>query len=211
MSKAGFFFWPKLVPGAKGSEDDTSVCFQCGLALDGWEEADDPREEHSKRRPECPFIKNGISIRPCSFEFILSMKPDLNAVTHISARPAGSVIPNSKFKIPTVPNPPAKKPRQSKIPPNPYVKAFEDKKFNPKAISAKMEPPPATPKKETLPQIAVSGASLIVGLEAVVADEQKLDLTVEDFLGTLVLRRLEKFDLHTQKLLETFDNSIGSL
>lgn len=38
MAKAGFFFWPKLE-----SEDDTAVCVQCGLALDGWEPNDDPR------------------------------------------------------------------------------------------------------------------------------------------------------------------------
>lgn len=40
MSKAGFFYWPKL---EDIDEDDTAVCVQCGLALDGWEPNDDPR------------------------------------------------------------------------------------------------------------------------------------------------------------------------
>ncbi len=34
---AGFYHFPK----ADG--DDTCICYQCGLALDGWEESDDPR------------------------------------------------------------------------------------------------------------------------------------------------------------------------
>jgi hypothetical protein len=98
MSRAGFFYWPKLIPTKQ--VDDTGICFQCGLALDGWEAGDDPRIEHAKRRPECPFVKNSVAIRPCSFEFLLANKPDLNAVTHISARP--QVKPtDKKFQLPT--------------------------------------------------------------------------------------------------------------
>lgn len=38
MAKAGFFFWPR----GEDEEDDTAICVQCGLALDGWEPNDDP-------------------------------------------------------------------------------------------------------------------------------------------------------------------------
>lgn len=36
LVRAGFYHYPK----ADG--EDTCICFQCGLALDGWEESDDP-------------------------------------------------------------------------------------------------------------------------------------------------------------------------
>lgn len=88
MARAGFFFWPKLQ--SKGHRDgiitdDTAICFQCGLALDGWEVEDDPHYEHARRRPECPFILKGVALHPCSYEFLLASKPDITAVTHISA------------------------------------------------------------------------------------------------------------------------------
>lgn len=86
MAQAGFFYWPRSTSHRAAERDDTSICFQCGLALDGWEEEDNPRQEHAKRRPECPFIKSGVAIRPCSFEFLLASQPDLNAVRHISAK-----------------------------------------------------------------------------------------------------------------------------
>ena len=98
MARAGFFYWPKLLP-TKSQVDDTAVCFQCGLALDGWEPGDDPHHEHTKRRPECPFVKNAVAIRPCSFEFLLASKPDLNAVRHISARPQARPS-DKKFQLP---------------------------------------------------------------------------------------------------------------
>lgn len=37
MAAAGFYYWP-LNP-----QDDTAMCFQCDLALDGWEPTDNPR------------------------------------------------------------------------------------------------------------------------------------------------------------------------
>lgn len=37
LVEAGFYHFPKT------DGDDTCICYQCGLALDGWEEADDPR------------------------------------------------------------------------------------------------------------------------------------------------------------------------
>lgn len=82
--------------------DDTAVCFQCGLALDGWEEGDDPHNEHAKRRPDCPFVKKGIALHPCSFEFLLGSKPDINAIRHISSSSAVATKDAStdKFKLP---------------------------------------------------------------------------------------------------------------
>ncbi|XP_018018393.1 baculoviral IAP repeat-containing protein 5 isoform X2 [Hyalella azteca] len=50
MAAAGFYF-----AGSK-SEPDLACCFVCLKELDGWEEEDDPWEEHS-RRGECDFIK----------------------------------------------------------------------------------------------------------------------------------------------------------
>ncbi|KIN08425.1 hypothetical protein OIDMADRAFT_187821 [Oidiodendron maius Zn] len=36
--------------------DDTATCTYCSLALDGWEQADKPLDEHYKRSPDCPFF-----------------------------------------------------------------------------------------------------------------------------------------------------------
>ena len=81
--------------------DDTAVCFQCGLALDGWEEGDDPHLEHAKRRPECPFVKKGVALHPCSFEFLLGSKPDTNAIRHISSSSTNARDTSAgKFKLP---------------------------------------------------------------------------------------------------------------
>lgn len=37
LAAAGFFHFPK------SDTDDTCICYQCGLALDGWENDDDPQ------------------------------------------------------------------------------------------------------------------------------------------------------------------------
>ncbi len=37
LAEAGFFYFPK------SDGDDTCICYQCGLALDGWEANDDPQ------------------------------------------------------------------------------------------------------------------------------------------------------------------------
>lgn len=84
MSQAGFFLWPKLDLDSEFAKtldnfDDTAICFQCGLALDGWDPSDDPLYEHARRRPNCPFIvsnKNGQQsvVHPCAFELLFSMK-----------------------------------------------------------------------------------------------------------------------------------------
>ncbi len=50
MSQAGFVY------ASDGKGDDKAECFYCHLALDGWEEDDDPRMEHMKRSPDCIFL-----------------------------------------------------------------------------------------------------------------------------------------------------------
>ncbi|KAI1798134.1 hypothetical protein LXA43DRAFT_10498 [Ganoderma leucocontextum] len=55
MAKAGFL----CIPTEAG--DDTSLCLYCELSLSGWDDDDDPYEEHVKRdkkkQTSCPFIK----------------------------------------------------------------------------------------------------------------------------------------------------------
>lgn len=47
MAKAGFIFQP--LP----SNPDNVSCFLCNKALDGWEQDDNPLDEHLKHSPEC--------------------------------------------------------------------------------------------------------------------------------------------------------------
>ncbi|KAM0683508.1 hypothetical protein MDAP_001077 [Mitosporidium daphniae] len=70
LAASGFFFYPSL------SSNDQVVCYQCGLALSGWEPDDDPWFEHCKRRPECLHIK-GSPAEPYSFTSIFSTCPSL--------------------------------------------------------------------------------------------------------------------------------------
>ncbi|EJD05359.1 uncharacterized protein FOMMEDRAFT_165810 [Fomitiporia mediterranea MF3/22] len=54
MAKAGFVYTPQK------EGDDTATCFYCDLSLSGWDESDDPTEEHVKRVEKsgkpCPFF-----------------------------------------------------------------------------------------------------------------------------------------------------------
>jgi len=47
LAKAGFFFEPHP------KSPDNVVCFLCHKSLDGWEETDNPVEEHLKHSPTC--------------------------------------------------------------------------------------------------------------------------------------------------------------
>lgn len=51
MAEAGFV--------SLGSSLDHVECFICSKQLDGWEEDDDPWEEHKKHQATCPFILLG--------------------------------------------------------------------------------------------------------------------------------------------------------
>ncbi|KAJ6109115.1 hypothetical protein N7486_001349 [Penicillium sp. IBT 16267x] len=47
LAQAGFFYKPYE------SNPDNTTCFECGRALDGWEEEDNPITEHLKHSPDC--------------------------------------------------------------------------------------------------------------------------------------------------------------
>lgn len=51
LADAGFYFAP--------TEDgpDTCKCFSCGVNLGGWEEGDDPLDEHWARREKCAWAE----------------------------------------------------------------------------------------------------------------------------------------------------------
>ena len=56
MAQARFYYYPR------DEQDDTAVCFQCGLALDGWEVDDSPRwTNHSELIRSCLFV--GMSMK----------------------------------------------------------------------------------------------------------------------------------------------------
>lgn len=47
LAKAGFYYKPS------GESNDNTVCYLCERQLDGWEQDDDPLDEHLKHSPEC--------------------------------------------------------------------------------------------------------------------------------------------------------------
>jgi len=49
MAAAGFYY-------TGGVDGDAVTCFMCSKDLDGWEEGDDPRAEHEKHSPACPWM-----------------------------------------------------------------------------------------------------------------------------------------------------------
>ena len=51
MCDAGFY----MVESEES--EDLARCYYCRRELDGWEEEDDPWQEHKRR--DCPFIKKG--------------------------------------------------------------------------------------------------------------------------------------------------------
>jgi len=92
LAEAGFYYYPRTASAT--DKDDTAVCFQCGLGLDGWEPTDDPVHEHSRRRPDCPFVRGKIAVRPFSFHRFLASLPEVSKVRHVSASEG------SKFFLP---------------------------------------------------------------------------------------------------------------
>lgn len=51
MAEAGFYFC-----GTEATPDWVR-CVVCHHEMDGWEEEDEPWNEHKKHRPDCPFVK----------------------------------------------------------------------------------------------------------------------------------------------------------
>ncbi|EKM56921.1 uncharacterized protein PHACADRAFT_141944 [Phanerochaete carnosa HHB-10118-sp] len=88
MAKAGFIYSPQ------GPEDDTATCFYCGTSLSGWDEGDDPLEEHRKRE-----AKAG---QPCPFLASAQPKPVGRPPTRTQTKPSSKQTTASKKKMPTL-------------------------------------------------------------------------------------------------------------
>ncbi|PCH04013.1 Hypothetical protein PENO1_024650 [Penicillium occitanis (nom. inval.)] len=58
MVEAGWYFCPNE------ESPDLASCPYCKLSLDGWEEADDPFEEHHRRSSECSFFVFALPAKP---------------------------------------------------------------------------------------------------------------------------------------------------
>ncbi|KAK1834269.1 hypothetical protein QBC39DRAFT_300943 [Podospora conica] len=72
LAKAGFFWEPY------DSSPDNVVCFLCNKSLDGWEEDDDPLEEHLKHMPECGWaIMAAIEANISDYGKIHPLDPNL--------------------------------------------------------------------------------------------------------------------------------------
>lgn len=54
LAQAGFYFTPE---DASDDADDQVTCFLCEKKLGGWEEGDDPLQEHAKRGDKCGWAK----------------------------------------------------------------------------------------------------------------------------------------------------------
>ncbi|KAM5533885.1 hypothetical protein V8D89_012425 [Ganoderma adspersum] len=86
MAKAGFLCIPTEVG------DDTALCLYCELSLSGWDNDDDPYEEHVKRDKKkqtlCPFIKaySGHSLSKSS-----TKRPTSKAAAKPSTQSSGAV------------------------------------------------------------------------------------------------------------------------
>lgn len=57
LADAGFYF----APTPEGP--DTCKCYSCGLALGGWDEGDDPVDEHWQRREGCAWAEFMCAMR----------------------------------------------------------------------------------------------------------------------------------------------------
>nr|XP_053643997.1 baculoviral IAP repeat-containing protein 5-like isoform X2 [Cherax quadricarinatus] len=77
MAAAGFYF-----TGSK-KEPDLAKCFVCLKELDGWEEDDDPWDEHKKHAPYCQFIQLNKSEDTMTFQdmYDLEMHRQCNMIT----------------------------------------------------------------------------------------------------------------------------------
>ena len=51
LARAGYYFKPQA------RNDDTAECFICQKSLGGWEENDDPYQEHRSHQASCPLCR----------------------------------------------------------------------------------------------------------------------------------------------------------
>ncbi|XP_039287738.1 baculoviral IAP repeat-containing protein 5.2-B-like isoform X2 [Nilaparvata lugens] len=67
MAAAGFY-----ATGGR-EEPDLACCFVCKKSLNGWEETDDPWEEHKKHCPTCPFVKFDKKEKDLTIENVIDL------------------------------------------------------------------------------------------------------------------------------------------
>lgn len=93
MADAGFYYAPSTVG------EDYGVCPFCGLGLDGWEAEDEPKKEHAKKSPRCPFVRaNYGELTKTRSKQRLTEK----SIKRISKKPTVSKIKKMKKKTDTV-------------------------------------------------------------------------------------------------------------
>lgn len=172
LASAGFFHFPKT------DHDDTCICFQCGLALDGWEQDDDPHYEHSRRRPNCPHVVRKEYAVPASFDFILSGQSDDLAVKDVNQRL--SII------IPSTPTTTERKQSSLTIPPPPST-VKSTKKIR---ISVST---PSTKKP------VVNAISELLSIFPSLKGNEILNLTMEELLERLVKEKVAQYEEFIKK------------
>lgn len=105
FAKAGFVHIPS------SASPDQVTCFSCSKSLDGWEESDNPIQEHKKHAKKCSFIlaleesfdKQPASVgtavtmeqiedRPHTPPTVQKVKPDKSALVHLTlSEPTGTI------------------------------------------------------------------------------------------------------------------------
>ncbi|RDD39462.1 Baculoviral IAP repeat-containing protein 5.2-B [Trichoplax sp. H2] len=68
MAKAGFYHTPT------SDYPDCVTCFACMKELDGWEQNDDPFQEHEKHSSKCPFIQLAKDEDDMTFEEVIKLE-----------------------------------------------------------------------------------------------------------------------------------------
>jgi hypothetical protein len=195
MARAGFFYYPRL------SGDDTAFCHQCGLALDGWEPTDDPWHEHSRRRPQCPFIATKRFVEPAAFQRILG----------------SSSQPYVKEVSPGNPQRQSDDSKENQVEPEKKTKRKSDPEETTESASKILPPPSAFAKPPPIRQTMdvqkrrvqehKAQEAECKRREQFIADllvqehslfgEADMSLTVEDFVLDLVKRQLVSFDVQS--------------
>ncbi|KAI0659222.1 hypothetical protein C8Q70DRAFT_915546 [Cubamyces menziesii] len=93
LAKAGFV-WNASEPG-----DDTAICLYCNLSLGGWDEDDDPYQEHLKRdkkhKTSCAFLK---AYTDSSLNKSTAKRPS-KTVAKAPSRSASQVLKNTDEEV----------------------------------------------------------------------------------------------------------------
>ena len=68
LAEAGFYHIPT------DKEPDLVRCYVCLKELEGWEPEDDPKKEHKKHAPKCPFVKLNKKEEDLKIEDLIKME-----------------------------------------------------------------------------------------------------------------------------------------